>query len=53
MIGEPKEAVKWLEVAYSEGSGYLAAFHNSSDFYFEGVREDPDFQKFLKKIEVN
>jgi hypothetical protein len=53
MIGEPKEALRWLEIAYSEGSGYgLVNFRSSIDFYFGGMREDPDFQKFVNRIEI-
>jgi TolB-like protein/Tfp pilus assembly protein PilF len=47
-VGEKEEALKWLEVAYTEQSGYLSQL--AFEFGFEDLRSDPRFRAFLKRI---
>jgi Tfp pilus assembly protein PilF len=48
MLGEKDKAFEWLERAYDERSGYLAAIQ--VDFIFENLRDDVRYQAFIEKM---
>ena len=48
-LGEIDQAIKWLEKAYEEHSGFLKG-HLRVDFIFDPLRSDSRFEALLKKI---
>src|SRR5487761_1393274 len=48
-LGEIDQAIKWLEKAYEELSGFLKG-HLRVDFIFDPLRSDSRFEALLKKI---
>ena len=47
-LGQPDEAMEWLQKAYDEHSGLVVATNN--DFAFDVIRGDPRFQTLMKRI---
>ena len=48
VLGENEKALKWLERAYNERSGYLPAIR--SDFIFESLRNEARYQALIEKM---
>ena len=47
-LGETEEAVRWLERAYDDRSGWLMFLPVEPEF--DGLRKDPGFQRLLTRI---
>jgi tetratricopeptide (TPR) repeat protein len=50
VLGEKERAIDWLERAYDERSGYLAAIE--CDFVYENLRDEPRYQALLEKLGI-